>query len=49
MMLTSRVKKSGLSESSQTPLAMLGAGVAVALHGLALATLVLLLIADISR
>jgi len=49
MMLASRVKKSGLSESSQTPLTMLGAGVAVALHGLALATLVLLLIADISR
>ena len=49
MMLASRVKKSGSSELSQTPLGMLGAGVAVALHGLALATLVLLLIADISR
>jgi len=49
MMLASRVKKSGSSELSRTPLGMLGAGVAVALHGLALATLVLLLIADISR
>lgn len=49
MMLASRVKKSKSSELSRTQLAMLGAGVAVALHGLAVATLVLLLLADISR
>jgi hypothetical protein len=47
--LASRVKKSRLSASVENPLATLGAGVAVALHGLALATLELLLIAEISR
>jgi hypothetical protein len=49
LVLASRVKKSTLSESAENLLPPMGAGVAVALHGLALATLELLLIADISR
>jgi hypothetical protein len=49
LVLASRVKKSTSSESLERPLPPLGAGVAVALYGLALATLELLLIADISR
>ena len=47
--LASRVKKLASSGLAETSLARIGAGVAVALHGLALATLELLLIADVSR
>ena len=49
LVLASYVKKSRSSETEESPLPTHGAGVAVALHGLALATLELLLIADISR
>ena len=47
--LASRVKKLATGGLAETSLARMGAGVAVALHGLALATLELLLIADVSR
>jgi Na+-transporting NADH:ubiquinone oxidoreductase subunit NqrE len=49
LVLAWHVKKSRSSEAVESSLPTLGAGVAVALHGLALATLELLLIADISR
>ena len=47
--LASRVMTLRSGEPGERSLAALGAGVAMALHGLALATLELLLIADVSR
>jgi len=47
--LASRVMKLTIGAEAETSLARVGAGVAIALHGLALATLELLLIADVSR
>lgn len=47
--VTSRVMKGQEPASSDASLTALGSGVAIALHGVALATLQLLLISDISR
>ena len=47
--LTSRVMRVRSDVASDTSLPNVGTGVAIALHGLALVTLQLLLIADISR
>ena len=47
--LASRVKKLATGGLAEASLARIGAGVAVALHGLALVTLELLLIAEVSR
>lgn len=47
--VTARVMRVRADASNEPPLSSVGAGAAMALHGLALATLKLLLIADISR
>lgn len=47
--VASRVMKVRAAASTDASLPALGAGVAIALHGIALATLQLLLISDISR
>ena len=49
LMLSSRVMKMRGEQVGGAPLPVTGAGVAIALHGLALVTLELLLIADVSR
>jgi len=49
LMLSSRVMKMRGEQVGGAPLPVTGTGVAIALHGLALVTLELLLIADVSR